>query len=1228
MIFKEPSQFDDTRSVLGGFEPLAVATAVAGLHVVGGNAGAIWRLEVLAGLAAEQPRRPAQRALDSASLRRMLTEGGLASAASIAEDPFEELLTEEIAFHGGSHLVGAGISVDSPYTLRLLLRAFLLRGALPRKLAVELRHLAEAALIVSDLALRRAGLGRNALPDGAPGQLVVPAEEELSFLQRAMAFRVDDLRKVLSHGDVDVLEPLIVDLGSRQFSDAKLRDGAVDRWPLLRAGEWIVLVRPFSVCTALRHRIVHRAMEESGHEFAAALFGTEVADDVADALRRMTLSPQIVQRRDASTLFTEMHARCDTDKIVAALVLSDDFRGLDERSPYTNFDTRPHLDTVHVHLEALATRAADDGDEVLGLIVGQAAGRSVFVATQREQAPNLTLKGITAADLDVIGFLESGDPLGLWKFARAPRVLERVTQMTMFSPLDGYGAYRDNERSFAPFREATAVMVEPASGADYRREARAARDRHGAPDAAGNVREVERENPEEARQGEFYFSAEMIREGTLARFVGGAPVGLWVVGPHEDFDLPLDVIDTVAYWLAELREPMRELIAELARTLQCLQFEVTFEDRAFWLGSGPDPGSGDAGGVEVVGAGAVRLTLSSEIKRLVPAEHNAADRLLVGLLVEGIAAVAGERGVGGAVTEAQRAAIVDAAAPLGVKKHLLSFAADDRPMMEPAGGRARPVQEADLTAARFAVGEHLRVTFGYRNEQVPHERRNEVLRSAVSFLFGEVRRVIDEVSPDDLLESLMTANERLIADSEHRRTILAAREATYPASAVELRDEVARANQAAVCCRFLVEYAAAQPPSGCARWSMSRYDEALACASGLLDWGNLSDAIHGELTTMDLLVRDDGQLRLVEYDRYETGRGAYFDVYLEEDRERSRRRFASEPRRAADEASTLEPLRRLDPYVEAEAGVKLTELGELLVAANLVARDRDVQVVALPRAEAIANLAEILEWPGEFAERATRISAGIAYLSMGPRGDFLAPPGGKAPDTYPWLFARPWSYNRRPFVVRQRDADEEVLWGRRHVVQDMHILIGQMTSGRYQALAETSVLRRELGRHAREDGAAFEREVARVLRDDGRLAVAERVGRLGDERIQRAPGQSLGDIDVLAGDASTRTLWALECKDLSGAMTAAEIAREMSEHFRAIGSTSMTKHAERVAWLEARVPAALNLLGLTGAEDWSVRGLFVTGRPVHAPYIEDVAFPIVSLNQLAAHVGKAPASQR
>ncbi|MGN6869479.1 MAG: hypothetical protein ACTHMY_13865 [Solirubrobacteraceae bacterium] len=1204
---------------------MAVATAVAGLHVVAGNAGAIWRLQVLAGLAAEQPRRPSQPPLDSRSLYRMLTEGGLASAASVAEDPFEELLTEEIAFYGGSYLVGAGIAVDSPYTLRLLLRAFLLRDGLPAPVASELKQLSGAALSVSDVALRRAGLGRNSFPEGAPGRLVVPPARELASLQRAMAFQVDDLAPLLPRSQVGVLDPLTIGVASCRFSDSQLRGGALDRWPILRGGDWMVLARPFSVCTAVRHRVVHQVVATLGPDAATVLFGAEVDADVAEAFLQMKLPTQIVRRRDETEPFSLLRARCDIDKVIAAVVLADDFSRLDDRSPYTNFDAEPHVEAIRAQLEAVAETAAEDGDEVLGLIVAQAAGRSVSFVPPRPRSRNLTITALTAADLDVIGFIETGEPLALWKFARASAALAESTQISMFSPLDGYGAYRDNERSFAPFRGATLLAVQPGSGANYRWEARSARDRHGVEDSGGTVREVERESPEEARHGDLYYSPSMIREGILARFINGAPVGIWVVAAPGDFDLPLYVLDTVAYWLKELREPLGELLVELARRLRYVQFDVQLGEREYWLGSRPEPRSSDTGRADVIGEGRVQLTLGPEIRRLVPASDNAADRLVLGLLIDGIAVIANESGIDAvALIERQRAEIIDAAAPPGVKKHLLFLPTDDRPMLEPADERGRPVQEADLTAARFAVGESLSATFGYRNEQIPHERRNDVLHHVVEFLFGEVRRVVSEATPDGMLELLMTANERLIADSEHRRMILAAREATYPAAVGELRDDIARANQAAVCCRFLVEYTAAQPPSGQGRWSTSRYDEALAATSLLLDWGNLSDAIHGGLSTMDLLVSEHGQLRLVEYDRYEAGRSTYFDVYVERERDQSRQRFASQRHPDTGETSTMATLRPLDPFVKAEAGVTLNELGELLVAANLVARDLETQIVKLTRADAIAALGRVLQWDCDSAEQGSRISAGIAYLSMGPRADFLAPPGGKAPDTYPWLFARRWSYNRRPFIVRARDSGEEVLWGRRHVVQAMQILVGQMTSGRYQALAETTALRRQLGRIADEKGAAFEREVAKVIRDDGRLPVAVRVRRLGGDRLERAPGQSLGDIDVLVGDPSTRVIWALECKDLSGAAMAAEIAREMSEHFRAVGTTSMTKHAERVSWLEVRLPAALELLRLDGApEVWSVRGLVVTSRPVHAPYIEDVTFPIVALSELMAQFGNA-----
>lgn len=210
-------------------------------------------------------------------------------------------------------------------------------------------------------------------------------------------------------------------------------------------------------------------------------------------------------------------------------------------------------------------------------------------------------------------------------------------------------------------------------------------------------------------------------------------------------------------------------------------------------------------------------------------------------------------------------------------------------------------------------------------------------------------------------------------------------------------------------------------------------------------------------------------------------------------------------------------------------------------------------------------------------------------------------------------------HNRRPLVIREQPT-QQVLWGQRHVVQSLNILFGQLTSGKFQHLAESPALQRALGELANRKGHEFEDRVAETLRARRRYAVKQDVRRLGEDPLQRANGQTLGNIDVLVGDPKTRRLWAIECKDLHGGLSTAEVVREMTEHFRQAGTTSVTKHLERVEWLREHSDAALELLEIdsSAGEDWKVEGLIVTGRLTMAPHIDDVPFEVVAVDDLVA----------
>lgn len=192
------------------------------------------------------------------------------------------------------------------------------------------------------------------------------------------------------------------------------------------------------------------------------------------------------------------------------------------------------------------------------------------------------------------------------------------------------------------------------------------------------------------------------------------------------------------------------------------------------------------------------------------------------------------------------------------------------------------------------------------------------------------------------------------------------------------------------------------------------------------------------------------------------------------------------------------------------------------------------------------------------------------------------------------------------------------------MIAALFVIYGQFFSGRYHHLAQTEELKAELGRLALEAGARFEGRVAAIFSAAARFETLGNVTSLGNEKLERANGEILGDIDVLAADTRSRILYAVECKDLAGALSPSEVAGELSEHFAEQGGTAV-KHSERIEWLSARIAPALKALGVEGApEDWRVEGLFVTGRPVMGPYIAKVAFEIVAVEALPSWIDSLP----
>jgi hypothetical protein len=641
-----------------------------------------------------------------------------------------------------------------------------------------------------------------------------------------------------------------------------------------------------------------------------------------------------------------------------------------------------------------------------------------------------------------------------------------------------------------------------------------------------------------------------------------------------------------------------------------MAIEVTIAEPAAWSGRAKDPGGGEPFTWEL-DANTVSVCLGLPIARKLSDPDNEADRLIVQAIVAAVDSLAREHGLPGVPREATDAAI-ERAAPRGLKKHLIGMPHEGNELAEEAKLSPRLVQEADVSRARELLANHLK-KFGWHDQIVPHDRRDELLKDAVSFLFQQACGQLDEASPAGLLEALVLENERLVAQAERRQAFLPARLETEPESAGEIRTEVARAAQAAIACRFLIEYVVARPPEGHAEWSLRRYDECVALVAELLDWAYLDDAVNAGLSATDLLIRDDGQLRLRELGRYERGHSSFFDTVVEDLKTASASIF---PKRLATRDTTSEShgrnetLTSLDDALTSETGLTGEGLVSLFHAAAYITRQANAELTTMPRPDALAALVATTGGQSSSIEQA------VDYFTLGPRDSFLKPPSGSTRDVLPSRSARRWSYVRRPFLLLDTTDGPTLTWGRRHPLAALRVFIGQLLSGSYQHLAEGKDLRSALGAVSSETGHAFEDRVGKVFESAGiaRIIGCESVG--GDS-LHKTDQGDLGDIDVLACDRQPRTIWVVECKDLTGAITTSDFVDEMSEHFGSGDATTLSRVSARVAWIDARKASVLTEFGEPGAaHQWSTRGLIVTAVPVIAPYITDSPFSVVPVANL------------
>ncbi len=1214
-----------------------VLAKIGGLLISPENASRIGRLEIAAHAAAAVGQVAKGRRIPAGALRSLLNNSVISEEWFVMqEDPLGGWLTESVTYAGGPNIVFPGIVSNATFILRHVLKVITLhrRPFASPHFAHRCAQLAFAGLRLSNAIATRAGMARGVLPIERPRDpsILVPPDERLNALAAAVKFSESDLRELLGpHVDPDVLSPLVIDAGSASLQQCTPHSGPLQVRPIVRCGDWLVVVAPTLLTAALRHAIVCLAEEEGlqrefAHRLNAAFWLT-----LKQSLLHMGLAesagPWPGERPDL--LMADGLFGFDTDKALYACLLTDDLAGYDRSTVFgekattnTWYSIRALFERVHADLGKLPRPPA----ELVCLLIMAGVGRAWFVgAGEKGEELPYELLTLGLAELETISLLEGHDELFLWRFARDSRRAREKFEVFSFGTLNEYGMYRQLEYSYYLSDDAAGghLTLDVSWEGDLQREVLETIDPHGV--FSWDRRHIaEVVTAHGTREAPVYMQRAAPDE-RVALVVEGYAVPIWVIGEspldekqRPDYSTIAMLADAITYWLWQFTPSLHNWFNSAFGDASDVVVIHLKAGETLELHSDDLPAQAQARAYEISASSSERalfVVFFAAINVLLDGPTNAGEKVLMQSLLRALRDMA-PAPARAALADSDIADVVDRCSQPATKKKMLVMRADAEPMIDRRGvPSGRKVSSSDESILLDDLGEYLRAQKGMSEGTVPDSDRVPLLNTVVGFYFERLKARLSALRPDGLLEWLVRQHEAILRETAFWKLVLPTRLACYETetSLVEKwtkeRGELAKAALAA---RFVIEVVTATPPSGVGPVSYSAYDEVVAVAGEIITRGFDSDVIHYGLEDAQLSILRSGRLGRA-FDEYDKAHRAFMAAFSTADVSGAQGRFHRHGER--DDVNSETDLSEVEAAAREEFGHPLTDIGKHWKTASALAAEASPGVMRMPKADFAVLLAERLSWS---PERTTDI---VDRFSLVPRPDFLSPPTPyRREDVYPWRYTREYSYVRRPFLTVVEGGREDIIIGPRHVHQAWRYLAHLCMDGRLQPASKR--MQRLVGELNKRRGEAFNDSVADRIAVNARLIVRRRVKKVkAAGGTLRLPGNS--DIDVLVVDRGRRTVWLIECKDLALARTPREMAQELAAVFKGSERSRSTveKHIERAEWARKHLRELLASEGLGWSDKWRVQPTIVLEHRPPSAYLFKPPVPVLALDELLTRLG-------
>jgi hypothetical protein len=1140
------------------------------------------------------------------------------------EDPTVNHFVENVVFYGGNYRVLPGINTDATEILNGFLESiFTTDNDLSEAFKDKVRQAAFLLLLISEIMVSQTGLKRYAFEEADDAPVFVPEFEAFSKLLSAVRFEKTYLEKIGKEWQIpaETIKEFLInekDLGDQHDP----YESPTFSYPLYDNEDEVICLVPATIPKAIADYIKRLSTEmgEDDHLLTAyhdwqwrkfRQYAHEMGWSETDITLPLAISPE---------RFMEGVFRIDQDKLAYVQLIKGAINtGTDLELIKPEIAKTKKQETINER-NAVVSRYLNALEEkermkVFTLFVAGGIGGHAMYAWPKPEGGNQTLF-FSFSDFEKVIFEGGLEPLSLWKFAKA---YSRAAQTTRFMPsassLDLYVLYLENQGSLLPRDGTPDLYTFMGVGTDFQQKVVAYRDEHAVRRYSGS-KPVDVPVRRGSKYAPIYRQQQSSQENI--RLVKPFSFPCWVINKQAGNKTEHDQIglytEAVAFWLLKLGDVLKERL----NIIGSRAVDIILE-----LDNGLYTNMSVADWPEDLLPELLEFTVEERIitielpLTLIPAlaeEHNEAERTIMRTVLKAFNILLKKNKQETMKDNEIELIISEVMSPDNAKMILIGNS-DQNPMLDTRGaGLRRHLYNAD----QALVDDYLIPNLGL-SEPIPEiiattKEKNKLCLTIVDSLITQIRKKIADFNLYSLIKWLITVNESLLqedAENDLRLPYQVACYSDFPTAVADLQKKNGEIIPSSLACRCLIEFVAAEPPSGTRAINLDEMDELVALMSEVIHYANIADSIDLKLNDPEMGILPSGRL----YTSHE-----FFETYLRpfnlaRTESEVHAMLQTEVEEPDDDGKILVNNPVTDKAFFEEWGVTLTTL--TAICGNLIK-------MGMAAGESFMIMVEerfLLEIQKDFVTPVSEeeLLAGLRLLTLEKR-KFLnkAPEGFTSKDIMPWRFNRALSYNRRPLIkIIHPDNDQTFYhWGFRHVLKAYNNLTSLITGGRLVVKEGGPIERDVLTLFRHRKGKRYRQLLFNWLKANTSLEVIDYEVTIHETGALIA-ARHYGDVDIMAIDHERKIIYAIECKNTVSARAVHEMKTELDNYIGKDGKSGhIQKHLNRDTWLKANKDQLVKFV--QEPDSYQIRSVVLTSNIIPVLYLAQnrSALPMFSFPDL------------